>query len=88
MSGYLGYTFASQRPATLQDELTRLSSAPANSNSGLNEQYGSLGDFKKAIEELRAALPEADVVSTDEDVLEEHGNSVNDYHPGALSTFV
>lgn len=48
---------------------------------GLNDKYGSLEDFSQAIEILRIRLPE-DAVSTDPDVLEVHGFSENDYHPG------
>lgn len=40
------------------------------------EKFGSPVDFKKAIEQLRADLP-PDAVSTDLDVLKDHGFSVN-----------
>ena len=55
-----------------------------NSSPGLNNSYGSVEDFKKAIDELRAAFPGEDTVSTDPEVLSTHGFSDNDYHPGAL----
>lgn len=53
-----------------------------NSSPGLNNAYGTAEDFRKAISELRAAFPDQDTVSTDEEVLETHGFSGNDYHPG------
>jgi D-lactate dehydrogenase (cytochrome) len=44
-------------------------------------EYGTPEDFKNAIAELRAALPE-DMVTDDEEDLQQHGFSANDYHPG------
>lgn len=82
VSACVGYGFATTRSSGSIDELTLLSTIPAKSDSGLNEQYGSPADFKKAIEELKAAFPQEDVVSTDDEVLQVHGNSDNDYHPG------
>ena len=76
VSGFIGYKFANSQPSDVSP------SKPANSPSGLNEHYGSPEDFRKAISELKAVFPEEDIVSTDEDVLEVHGNSDNDYHPG------
>ncbi len=52
--------------------------------SGLNEQYGTPEDFKRAIAELRSTFSNEDAVSTDADVLEVHGFSENDYHPGTF----
>jgi hypothetical protein len=47
--------------------------------------FGSPDDFRKAIDELRAAFGgDGDAVTTDEDVLKSKGFSENDYHPGAL----
>ncbi|KAK7681772.1 hypothetical protein QCA50_015119 [Cerrena zonata] len=54
---------------------------------GLNDQYGSVEDFQLAIKALHSALP-GDVVSTDPDVLEVHGFSENDYHPGSSPSVV
>lgn len=51
--------------------------------AGLNNLYGSPSDFAKAIQKLREALTGDEQVSTDEDDLEVHGFSENDYHPGA-----
>ncbi|KAI0772190.1 FAD-linked oxidase-like protein [Irpex lacteus] len=59
-----------------------------NSSPGLNNAYGTAEEFKKAIAELRAAFPDQDTVSTDEEVLETHGFSGNDYHPGSSPTVV
>jgi len=59
------------------------SSHIANSSSGLNNSYGTAQDFQKAIAELHAAFPGEDTVSTDPDVLHQHGFSENDYHPGS-----
>lgn len=87
VSGGIGFAVAKGWSTDSSDELLRLSSIPANSNSGLNEQYGSAEDFRKAIEELKVTFPgDDDVVSTDSDVLEVHGNSDNDYHPGTYYT--
>ncbi|TCD60929.1 hypothetical protein EIP91_009282 [Steccherinum ochraceum] len=88
VSACLGYGFASSRSSQSVDELTLLSTIPANSDSGLNEHYGSPADFKRAIEELKSTFPEEDIVTTDEDELHVHGNSVNDYHPGSLPSVV
>lgn len=82
VSGAVAFAITGGRSTTPLDELTRLSSFPADTDSGLNEQYGSAADFQKAIGELRATFPKEDVVSTDVEVLELHGNSDNDYHPG------
>lgn len=59
------------------------SESHAASAADLNSQYGSPDDFKKAIEELKAAFPEEGTVTTDVEDLSEHGFSVNDHHPGA-----
>ncbi|KAI0687856.1 FAD-linked oxidase-like protein [Cytidiella melzeri] len=59
-----------------------------DSCSGLNNAYGSAEDFQKAIGELRAAFTDEAAVSTDPDVLEVHGFSGNDYHPGSSPTVV
>lgn len=53
-----------------------------HTSSGLNEKYGTPADFQKAINELRAAFPDSNAVSTDTDDLHQHGFSGNDYHPG------
>ncbi|THH29532.1 hypothetical protein EUX98_g4647 [Antrodiella citrinella] len=88
VSGSVAFAITSSRSSGPADELTRLSSSPANTDSGLNEQYGSMADFQKAIGELRATFPREDVVSTDAEVLEIHGTSDNDYHPGSLPSVV
>lgn len=62
----------------------RLQSIPST-KSGLNETYGSAQDFQNAIAELRRTFPLEDKVSTDLEVLELHGFSENDYHPGMHS---
>lgn len=45
--------------------------------------YASHTEIKVAIEKLRAAFPEEDRVSTNSDVLREHGSSDNSYHPAS-----
>lgn len=59
--------------------------------AGLNNLYGSSEDFATAIKKLREAFPEKEgelqKVSTEEDDLETHGFSENDYHPGTCSVF-
>jgi hypothetical protein len=48
-----------------------------------NSTYGTPEDFQRAIEELRRTIPLSDeTVSTDPGVLQSHGVSMNDYHPG------
>ena len=72
LSGTLGYYLAAY-------------SGNANNSRAvveLNTQYGSPEDFKKAIEELKAALPDEDAVSTDAEDLERHGVSGFTYHAG------
>lgn len=48
-------------------------------------QYGTPEDFRKAIEELKAAFPEPGAVSDDPVVVAPYGFSQNDYHPGKSS---
>lgn len=57
-----------------------------STSPGLNDTYGSIEDFEKAIAALQAAFP-VDSVSTDLEVLEYHGSSENDYHPGNQDLF-
>ena len=45
-------------------------------------QFGSLDDFKKAIQELQSTFPANDKVSVDPGDLRVHGFSANDHHPG------
>jgi D-lactate dehydrogenase (cytochrome) len=76
LSGLAGYWLASRPKALLDTKLT-----PVPHIDAAAPQYGSPEDFKQAIKELKACLP-GDAVSTDPDVLYEHGYSENDYHPG------
>lgn len=55
--------------------------------AGLNNVYGTATDFQKAIAELTHAFPE-ELVSTDQDDLETHGFSENDYHPGVCTAWL
>lgn len=56
---------------------------PGNSAPDLtNTRYGTLEDFRKAIEELKATFPEPGAVSDDPIVVASYGFSQNDYHPG------
>jgi D-lactate dehydrogenase (cytochrome) len=47
-----------------------------------NTRYGTLEDFRKAIEELKAIFPEPGAISDDPIVVAPYGFSQNDYHPG------
>ena len=79
-SGAFVYIFTAQ-PNTLSALLT-------NSNASKRSQYGSNADFDRAIEELRAAFAsDEDAVSTAPEDLQDHGFSVNDYHPGTPNAF-
>lgn len=72
LGGAVGYALGSgSRPSGA-------TTAPSTSSV---PQYGTPEDFKAAIRELQRALP-GDMVTDDEDVLQEHGFSTNDYHPG------
>lgn len=79
-SGALVYYLASTQRAGFGAQ-----SAIPSTKSGLNEQYGTPEDFQTAIREFRSTFVEEDTVSTDADVLEVHGFSENDYHPGGFS---
>ncbi|KAI0769805.1 FAD-linked oxidase-like protein [Fomes fomentarius] len=67
-----------------------LAASAGNDGAGaeFNTQYGSPDDFRKAIEELKVALPDDDAVSTDQEDLERHGNSGFAYHPDSLPSVV
>ncbi|KAJ4463493.1 D-lactate dehydrogenase cytochrome oxidoreductase [Lentinula edodes] len=52
---------------------------PAGAEAG----YASPREIKVAIEKLKQAFPEEDRVSTDSNVLTEHGSSDNSYHPAS-----
>ncbi|KAJ3890359.1 D-lactate dehydrogenase cytochrome oxidoreductase [Lentinula edodes] len=52
---------------------------PAGAETG----YASPREIKVAIEKLKQAFPEEDRVSTDSNVLTEHGSSDNSYHPAS-----
>ena len=58
-----------------------------SSVAGLNNVYGTRTDFQAAIDELKVTFPKDGAVSTDQEDLETHGFSENDYHPGALMYF-
>jgi hypothetical protein len=79
LSGLAGYWLASRPKALLDTKIT-----PVPHVDAAAAQYGSPEDFKQAIKELKASLPE-DAVSTDPDVLHVHGYSENDYHPSEQS---
>jgi D-lactate dehydrogenase (cytochrome) len=49
-------------------------------------RYGTAKDFNKAINELRVEFGE-DGISTDPDILDPYGYSMNDYHPGSACVF-
>lgn len=74
LSGALGYYLA-----------TSAGSAD-RAGAEFNTQYGSPEDFRRAIEELKVALPDDDAVSTDEEDLERHGNSGFAYHASQSRT--
>jgi hypothetical protein len=78
-----GYLLA-PRPAPAQAQ-TVADAAHAPPPTDSVPSFGSSDDFRKAIDELRAAFGgDGDAVTTDEDVLKSKGFSENDYHPGAL----
>jgi len=61
----------------------RCSEKPGSTATDLeNTRYGTPEDFRKAIEELKAAFPEPGAVSDDPVVVTPYGFSQNDYHPG------
>lgn len=72
-SGYLLATYESQR---FRGEEEAHASGPDH------QRYGSVKDFRKAIEELKATFPTPGAVSDDPKVLAPYGFSGNDYHPG------
>ncbi|KAI0362722.1 D-lactate dehydrogenase cytochrome oxidoreductase [Trametes cingulata] len=49
--------------------------------SSIGAQYGSKEDVRKAIEELRKAIPREGAVNTDPKVLQFYGSSDKSYHP-------
>ena len=77
----LGWTLNQERNARVASGRTIADPQIYHTSPGLNDKYGSVEDFKQAIQSLEAILPK-DAVSTDPDVLEVHGFSENDYHPG------
>ncbi|EIN11736.1 hypothetical protein PUNSTDRAFT_119000 [Punctularia strigosozonata HHB-11173 SS5] len=81
-SGLTGYWLASRSGAPEAKKTTPVPQLDAPA-----PQYGSPEDFKKAIEELKSSLSQ-DAVSTDPDVLREHGYSENDYHPSTPHSVV
>lgn len=52
------------------------------SGTVFNARYGTPGDFRRAIEELKTTFPEPGAVSDDPVVVAPYGFSQNDYHPG------
>ncbi|KIK95032.1 hypothetical protein PAXRUDRAFT_141634 [Paxillus rubicundulus Ve08.2h10] len=54
----------------------------------LSSSYGTTEDIKKAIEELRHALPGEHRVQTNRDTLVLHGSSENSYHPSSPHSVV
>lgn len=80
ISGVLGYVLAVQNQSKLKTQV--------DDNIDLSSvSYGSLEDFKAAINSLRTLFPDEDSVTTDPDDLHDHGFSLNDYHPGLLFFF-
>ncbi|KAI0792494.1 FAD-linked oxidase-like protein [Abortiporus biennis] len=88
LTGLLGYYLGDQNGSKRGEYYNPQISA--NSPSGLNENYGSVDDFQKAIQELRDTFGGEDEgkVSNDAEILEVHGFSENDYHPGSSPTVV
>ncbi|KAI0735730.1 hypothetical protein C8Q76DRAFT_829508 [Earliella scabrosa] len=78
LSGAIACYAASQ---TIADKTGR-----NHASAELNNQRGSLEDFKKAI--ARAAFPDSDAVTTDKEHLEDHGLLEYDYHPGSSPSAV
>lgn len=73
-SGYLLATYERQRSREAEEVRT---SGPDH------HPYGSVEDFQKAIEELKATFPAPGMVSDDPEVLVPYGFSENDHHPGS-----
>ncbi|KAF5377816.1 hypothetical protein D9615_006813 [Tricholomella constricta] len=78
LSGIVGFAVASGLE----------SSTSVKGGSSQDQQFGTPGDFKQAIEELRQAFPSSDAVSTDPEDLRTHGFSDYDYRPGRLHSVV
>ncbi|KAG6878896.1 hypothetical protein C0992_006833 [Termitomyces sp. T32_za158] len=77
-SGIIGFTLAKT-----------LGGSPFEKAGSIEKpKYGTPKDFERAIQELKAAFPDADTVSTDPEDLRIHGFSVYDYRPGRLHSVV
>ncbi|KAJ3998892.1 hypothetical protein F5050DRAFT_1116164 [Lentinula boryana] len=83
IGGLLGFSFAYGPRSSVSAPPTSLSTKTVT-----KLQYGSAEDFQKAIEELKRTFPDEDTVSTNPEDVYNHGFSVNDYHPGALTVFL
>lgn len=78
MSGGLGYYAASGPSAS--------AFGSASAGSTAKPTYGTKEDYQRAIEELRSTFShEPEAVSTEEGVLQTHGFSIQDPHPGEFS---
>ncbi|KAL0070584.1 D-lactate ferricytochrome c oxidoreductase [Marasmius tenuissimus] len=55
---------------------------------GKKRGYATPREIKVAVEKLQAAFPEEDRVSTDSEVLKQHGASENSYHPASPHSVV
>jgi D-lactate dehydrogenase (cytochrome) len=75
VSGGLGYYAASTPSASTVGS--------ASTGSAPKPTYGTKEDYQRAIEELRSTFSdEPEAVSTDQGVLQTHGFSIQDPHPG------
>ncbi|KAG8890571.1 hypothetical protein FRB98_007125 [Tulasnella sp. 332] len=84
--GAMGLILVGAATTRLVSDPTRLDGPSADREREF-EKFGSPADFRKAIEQLRTDLS-PEMVSTDLDVLKDHGFSVNTYHPGMAHTVV
>lgn len=81
VSGLVGFKIASSKAGSSPVEIGGAAQAPLVA-------FGTPSDFARAIDELKEAFPDPDVVSTDPEDLRIHGFSDYDYRPGCLPSVV
>ena len=75
MAGSVGFTIPKSVPSILSPTI--------KDDQNESTQFGSPGDFKRAIQDLQFTFSlDANKVSVDPDDLHVHGFSANDHHPG------
>ena len=83
-SAMLGYSLAGQASLSSPNWFKN-NSGDHEEFVDLSARYGSPQDYRAAIVALRNLFPEEDYVTTDPEDLNDHGFSLNDYHPGKLT---